>query len=464
MRRVALVATAILMAGGCGASQRARGAEAAPRRGPASPRLFDASAVYRSMGALVGGGALPFIASVHYLAGPTPDSTLALFSMSLTNQTLTFQRRGSEFVAEYHVEASFRTDSTSPTAVRQIGSDEQVRVRNFQETLRSDESVIFQQFLTLPPGVYYVMAMVRDRNGPAFARAERADTAPRFAGSAMTRPIAVYTAAGRPERSAVPQLVANPRATLPYGPDSMRFYIERYGMPPGRGSGGPAIVARVVDGSGRQLWRDSVSLTTGTDVSSATIVVEPSKLPVGAAELEALPAGGGGGDTTRTRFLVSFSNQWVITNFEEMMSLLRYFDRQDWVDSLRRASPERRPDVWREFWKATDPVTLTPENEALDDYFRRVQQANIRFQDEGGPGWLTERGEVFISLGEPDEIVDLSSGGLDRNGARVLRWTYAAARLVLYFQDQTGFSRYRLTPNSRADYQRALMRLRQSRQ
>jgi GWxTD domain-containing protein len=183
---------------------------------------------------------------------------------------------------------------------------------------------------------------------------------------------------------------------------------------------------------------------------------------VGAAELEALP--GGGGDTTRTRFLVSFSNQWVITNFDEMMSLLRYFDRQDWVDSLRRAAPERRPDVWRAFWKATDPVTLTPENEALDDYFRRVQQANIRFQDEGGPGWLTERGEVFISLGEPDETIDLSSGGLDRNGVRVLKWTYAAARLVLYFQDQTGFSRYRLTPTSRADYQRALMRLRQSRQ
>jgi len=69
---------------------------------------------------------------------------------------------------------------------------------------------------------------------------------------------------------------------------------------------------------------------------------------------------------------------------------------------------------------------------------------------------------VFISLGEPDEMLDLSNG-IDRNGARVLRWTYAAERLVLYFQDQTGFSHYRLTPTSRADYQRVLMRVRQSR-
>src|SRR6266436_3719295 len=327
-----LLAVAVLF-GGCAPLPRA-GTPAAPQLGPTLPRLFDASSVYRSMGALVGGGGLPFIASVRYLAGPSPDSTLALFSVSLTNHTLTFRRRGGEFVAEYRVEASFRTDSTSLSAVRQIGSDEQVRVRTFQETLRTDESVIYQQFVMVPPGVYYVMAMVRDRNGPAFARAERADTAPRFGGRAMTKPIAVYTAEGRPERNALPKLVVNPRATLPYGPDSMRFYVERYGAPRG---GGP-IVARVVDGGDHELWRDSVPLTGGPDVSSATIVVVPANLPVGQAELQTLPIAGG--DTTRAPFRVSFSNQWVITNFEEMMSLPRYFPRQDWVDSLRRGSTQ----------------------------------------------------------------------------------------------------------------------------
>src|SRR5205814_6336854 len=128
---VTLVLTAVLAAG-CGSFQRGASPETAPRSGNASPHLFDASSVYRSMGALVGGGALPFVASVRYLAGPMPDSTLALFSVSLTNQTLTFQRRGSEFVAEYHVEVSFRTDSTSLAAVWPIGSDEQLRWPTFQ--------------------------------------------------------------------------------------------------------------------------------------------------------------------------------------------------------------------------------------------------------------------------------------------------------------------------------------------
>jgi len=216
----------------------------------------------------------------------------------------------------------------------------------------------------------------------------------------------------------------------------------------------------VVDAADHELWRDSVRLRGDTGIASATVVVVPSSLPVGQAELQILVPGVIG-DTARTRFLVSFSSHWVITNFDEMMSLLRYFDRQDWVDSLRRSPPDRRPDVWREFWKATDPVPLTPENEAIDDYFRRVQQANIRFPDEGQPGWLTERGEVFITLGEPDDMTDLSSG-MDRNGTRLLRWTYTAQRLVVYFQDQTGFNQYRLTPGSRADYQRVLARVRQA--
>jgi GWxTD domain-containing protein len=115
--------------------------------------------------------------------------------------------------------------------------------------------------------------------------------------------------------------------------------------------------------------------------------------------------------------------------------------------------------VWREFYKATDPSPTTPENEALEAYFRRVQLANQRFRESGEPGWLTDRGEVFISLGEPDDVFDFSSD-MSRSGVRGIRWTYHAFRLTLFFQDQTGFGRFRLTPLSRAEFQRVLAQVR----
>jgi len=417
------------------------------------PRLFDATSTYRSMGFLATAGPLPFVASIRYLRGPTPDSTLALFSLSLANSAITFQRAGTEFVAEYRVEALFRVDS-GLVPLRRVARDEQVRVRRFQETLRADESVIFQQFVTLPPGPVTVSVMVRDRNGPAFARSERVDTAPNlWSRPGLTRPIPIYEGTGRTETTTLPALLANPRATLPYGTDTLRFYVEGYGLA-GR------IVARVVDGADHELWRDTVTLRGDNALAAATIKVAPERLPVGQAEIETVPAGGG--DTTRTRILISFSNQWVITNFDEMVSLLRYFDGQIWVDSLRKAAPERRSAVWQEFWKASDPVEITPENEALDDYFRRVRLANARFSDEGEPGWLTDRGEVFITIGEPDEVFDMSNG-MDRSGLRAIRWTYTNLRLVLYFQDQSGFNHFRLTPTSRAEYMRVLSRVRRSR-
>ncbi len=449
MRRLARVAL-VAAAAGCGSWQRV-GTQPHPEPAAAVSTLFDAGTVYRAMGFLVGGAPLPFVASVHYLSGATPDSTLAVFGLSLANHALTFQRDGNEFVAQYHVEVVFRGDTAN---VRQFTSDETVRVRSFQETLRADESVIYQQFVDLRPGVYRVGVTVRDRNGPAVARQERTDTVPGFTGQAVSPPLAVYEATPRTSLADVPKLLVNPRATLPYGGDSLRFYVEAYGMPRGA-----RLAARVLDQGGDELWRDTVAIAGNGTLAGLLFVIRQGESPVGEGRFEVAPVGAAPAATRGAPFLVSFSDQWAITNYDQMISLLRYFEQQNWVDSLRKAAPADRPAVWRRFYKATDPVPITPENEALDRYFRRVQIANQRFQEPGEPGWLTDRGEVFITLGEPDDVFDFSAD-VSRSGVRGIRWTYNALRLTLFFQDQTGFGRFRLTPVSRSEYQRVLARVR----
>ena len=63
--------------------------------------------------------------------------------------------------------------------------------------------------------------------------------------------------------------------------------------------------------------------------------------------------------------------------------------------------------------------------------------ANQRFNDEGVPGWRTDRGEVFISSARPGRERREPPG----TGDRVIRWTYSH-RLEIYFQDETGFGRF----------------------
>jgi GWxTD domain-containing protein len=145
----------------------------------------------------------------------------------------------------------------------------------------------------------------------------------------------------------------------------------------------------------------------------------------------------------------------VVTNFPDLLSLLRYFGEDNRLTQMRDADPADRIELWREFFRTTDPNRSTPENEALDAYFARVAIANQRFNDEGIAGWRTDRGEVFITLGMPDESFDSTP----QNQGRFLQWSYNELRLVVLFQDPTGFGRFRLTLESRADFERVRNRL-----
>ncbi|HET7249745.1 MAG TPA: GWxTD domain-containing protein [Gemmatimonadales bacterium] len=436
---------------GCSQWQRV-GSTERPQPGTEVAKLFDAAAVYDRMGLFVTPAPLPAVGDAHFLAGPTPDSTLAVFTLSLANHSLTFHRDANQFVAEYHVEVAFRSDSGSTA---RLASDQTVRVRTFQETLRADESVLFQGFLLVHPGVYTAEMLIRDRNSPASSRRERSDTVPRFGGPALASPIPIYQGAGRGVRGDRPQLLANPRATLPYGVDTLRFYVEGYDLPPGT-----RVAAEAIDQGGTVQWQDTVTLHDTTALARVVVPIAGSHLPVGQGELRVAVVGGSA--KAATTFLVSFSSQWVVTNYAEMLNLLRYFERQDLVSKLKNAPPDQRAEAWRVFWAATDPVPLTPENEALDDYLHRVQIANVRFQEEGRPGWLTDRGEVYITLGEPDEVTDFSGNNVSRSTPQTIRWSYTTLRLGLLFQDLTGFGRFELTPGSRADYQQVLARIRRS--
>jgi len=434
----------------CGPWQRVGAEDLAPP-GTSVPRLFQAAPTYRSMGLLVAGPPLPFVASVRYLDGG-PDSTLAIVAISLANQALRFRRDGEEFVARYRVDVLIRPDSGPP---RSVTREESVRVRAFQETLRADESVIFQQLLRLVPGRYLVSIAVRDIAGPALNRAERADTVPQFTRPGLGEPVPYYEGSGRRRSDDLPRLVSNPRATLPYAGDSLRVYLGGYGI-----TAPTPVTVRVLDAAGTVLREDTTQLTPpdSGDVAWVRYVLAPTSLPVGRLDLTASLADG---PTVEMPFLLSFSGQYVVTNYEEMVSLLRYFDRQEEVAKLRDAPAAERSERWDAFWRATDPVPITPENEALESYFRRVQHANLRFGEEGAPGWLTDRGEVFITLGEPDDVIDQSSG-MDRSGRRIIRWSYTTLRLVVFFEDETGFGRFRLDSNSRAEFQRVLARVRRA--
>src|SRR5882762_4742975 len=173
---------------------------------PANMVPLRARTIYRDMGLMVDTSRLPFVASVRFLAGATPDSTLLVFAMSLANRALNFRRDSDALVADYHVELTLRKDSS---VVRHVMQDEKVRVSTVPETMRRDESIIFQQVLSVPPGIYSVNVVVRDRTTPAYAQFQLLDTVPRLDAPGFGGPVPIYEGTGRARRGALPQFVAN---------------------------------------------------------------------------------------------------------------------------------------------------------------------------------------------------------------------------------------------------------------
>lgn len=395
-----------------------------------------ARTVYRAMGLMVDSSRLSFVGSVRFLAGPTPDSTLVMFAMSLANRALNFRRDSNALVADYHVELTLRHDSG---LVHQVARDEKVRVGSVPETLRRDESIIFQQVLTLPPGTYNVSVVVRDLSSPAYAQVQMLDTVPQFDSSGLGRPLPIYEGAGRNARRLPPALVANPRGTTGYG-EPARVYVEGYGF-----ARGTRVAARVVDLDSVEMWHDTLALGEGP-LASVQFVIKPGVLPPGRVQFQAQAVGA----ATRVSvpLLVTFSDVWAVNGFDQVVDLLRFFSGQDLVAKLKAAPRAQRAAAWQEFYRASDPTPATPQNEPIDKYFHRVDVANQRYPEAKDPGWKTDRGEVYITLGEPDQAFEVPG-----KYAPGLRWEYSSYHTTLAFQDNEGLGQYRLTAQSRADFE-----------
>lgn len=426
---------------GCGSWGRPGGS--APQPGEALNQVLDLNSAYRKIGRLTGGAPTGFVADVAFLAGPA-DSTVAVIAISLENQNLPFQRENDYFISKYRVDISAQPASGGAPVT--LSRNQSVKVATFPETQRSEESVLFQEGLMLSPGSWKIAINLGDPAPGKSSHAEATYQVPDFKAGTFSSLYMAYQVKPRNARTNPISVILNPRGTVAYGSDSAMAFIEAYSLP------GPRVVpVRLMTGQDSLVLTDSLRFAGGQAVESAILRFSPDSFPLGELRM----VFGTNSDTTVSSALVSFSSSWVVTNFDDMVNLLRYFPPSPSLDSLRKSTPAERGARWKSFWKSTDPNSATPNNEALDQYVRRVAMANVRFRDEGIAGWRTDRGEVLIRLGEPDEVFDASP----QSEGRLIRWGYTSYQLAIYFVDETGFGRYRLTPSSRAEMERVVAQL-----
>ncbi len=442
-----LLLTALILAVGAGCASQAPG-----RRRPAPPApghrrdtrniSFDPAPLYRQMGMIARGLPFPLVGRVGYLAAATPDTTHVVLGLSFAPTSLSFSREAdNRYRAAYAVGITVERNGLR---VASVETNETVVVSAYRETSRTDESLLHQEILDLPPGTYTMTVAVRDVASQRGVEETVEMRVPRYGTDILSTPIPIIQVLPRLARDSLPFILVHPRATAVFGRDSvLPLYVESYG------DSDDALLLLARNERGRVLWSDAVTVQQMQGLSAGVVEVPITRLGIGVSQLSLVRESGR--DTSSAYVFVGFGDDLPVARFEDMLQFLRYFALQSRLDRLRDAAEEDRPAAWAQFMAETDSQPKTRMHEDLRNYFARLVRANSRFPEEGVPGWMSDRGKVFIVLGEPDQVVEPTFTDYSRNRQQV--WEYRGMGLQLVFYDQTGTGRWRLTQNSEVRFE-----------
>ncbi|UCC40459.1 MAG: GWxTD domain-containing protein [Candidatus Aminicenantes bacterium] len=156
---------------------------------------------------------------------------------------------------------------------------------------------------------------------------------------------------------------------------------------------------------------------------------------------------------------------------QKFLDVIRYIVTPQEERIFREIPLEDRAEFIADFWKRRDPTPETAENEFRSQYYSRLALADKAFR-AGIPGWMTDRGRIFILLGPPTDVIKKSMGehtvelkkglrelssDLLEEGTRTERPTeiwvynqypdYFSGPLILVFVDYESTGDYKLTTN-----------------
>jgi GWxTD domain-containing protein len=104
-----------------------------------------------------------------------------------------------------------------------------------------------------------------------------------------------------------------------------------------------------------------------------------------------------------------------------------------------------RKEFIADFWLKRDPDPDTPDNEYRREFEARVDYVNRRFNKEGGPGYNTDRGRVYIFMGPPDKAEEFPPQVGQSVRGFVIWWSYYDDKMAVEFTDENGMGKYRIT-------------------
>jgi GWxTD domain-containing protein len=165
------------------------------------------------------------------------------------------------------------------------------------------------------------------------------------------------------------------------------------------------------------------------------------RISMGAYMAEVELVGEDGRMRIRGRLDVGLTGAAFDRDWGETLKLIKGLaDPEEW-DALSDAKGEQRLEAWRAFWERRDPNGPAPGNIFEEGFWNRFSVANARFSSTFQDGYKSDRGHIYLELGEPDRVETYQD---DSNFRVLLYWHYSRLGRVYIFEDRHGYENFTL--------------------
>ncbi len=375
------------------------------------------------------------------LFGSTPEKAQVLIYLDITYEDLQFVRSGRGYEATYEIDLSVLAgkDENSPRVTNKIWK-KTVVVSKFEDTTDPEQVSVAQTAFALPAGEYMIVANLTDQESKRTATVKQVIQVPSYGLGGIEMSDLIVARSIHVSSDGAIEIVPNVDKVILAAREPVFIYYE---VQPYEADS-LAIYARVLNATGDVVRELHLKRTAVHPVTRDYLKINIKDLPVGRYAFEMQVSGNGYTALKGTSFRIHLSGlPGSVPDLDTAIRQLRYIAKTSELKKMTKALPGEKEELFKKFWKERDPSPDTPENELMQEYYGRIERANMLFGTFRN-GWETDRGEVYVRFGPPSEV---ERHPFEINQQPYEIWYYYDLQRQFVFVDEMGYGEYRLVSN-----------------
>ena len=348
---------------------------------------------------------------------------------SLEYDRLHFIKEDSLFTAEYDFGIAVYDNEGSEIPIKQQKERRKLQVKKYTDTESRILKNIHSQKFVLPEGIYSVVLYARDVNSrQEYKIEEEVSFEPQGAIYGVSEPLVVQLKNLEFKPDSISPLVSN---VIDIKNDEAGIFFEVFAD---NATPEYHVSYEIENYRGIVVARDQFKRAVRDKINYEIIKLRGDSIEIGNYTMMIKIDLGGKKFERNINFLIKWKEFFI--NFSDLREAVRqmaYIVPDDTLNKVLKQSDQDVENYFKSFWKIKSLETIG-SNPLMEEYYRRINFANIHFKVPKKQGWRTDMGQVYCVMGEPEEI---QSFAFPKNQKPYEIWVYYS-KGQQYIFDYTG--------------------------